>query len=71
MRLYEQQSVPQLLKTLLREEVTECLQAPVTFVPSRIKSFETREESVVDREKARDRLACMVKEACFYFGVRR
>lgn len=38
-------------------------EAPVTFVPSRIRSFETSEESGVDREKAGHRLACMVKEA--------
>lgn len=54
----------------LREEGRECLQAPGTFVPSRTKSFETREESGVDREKVRNRLACTVTEASFCGGVR-
>lgn len=43
----------------------------MTFVPSRIRSFETSEESGVDREKAGHRLACMVKETCFSGGVSR
>lgn len=46
-----------------------CLQAPKTSSTVGVNSFEIRQVTGIDREKARDKIACKIEESYFVVGL--